>query len=64
MDKRDIIAIGTSAGGPNALTLLFGAMPKDCGPTVFLVMHITPGAHSVLPQPLDRIGDGSSRNTR
>lgn len=56
MEKRDIIVIGASAGGLNALRRLFGAMPKDCAPTVFVVMHITASARSVLPQLLDRIG--------
>lgn len=56
MEKRDIIAIGASAGGLSALTRLFGAMPKDCAPTVFVVLHITPNAHSVLPLLLNRIG--------
>ncbi|CAO3430620.1 chemotaxis protein CheB [Azospirillum endophyticum] len=56
MEKRDIIAIGASAGGLTALTRLFRAMPKDCAPTVFIVLHITPTAHSALPRLLDRIG--------
>ncbi|KAA0593951.1 two-component system chemotaxis response regulator CheB [Azospirillum lipoferum] len=56
MEKRDIITIGASAGGLTALRRLFGAMPKDCAPTVFVVLHITPNARSVLPLLLDRIG--------
>ncbi|PWC87201.1 chemotaxis protein CheB [Azospirillum sp. TSH100] len=56
MGNRDIIVIGASAGGLTALTRLFGGMPKQCAPTVFVVLHITPNAHSVLPQLLDRIG--------
>ncbi|WP_376962225.1 chemotaxis protein CheB [Azospirillum sp. A26] len=56
MENRDIIAIGASAGGLSALTRLFGAMPKGGTPTVFVVLHITPNATSVLPQLLDRTG--------
>lgn len=56
MDKRDILAIGASAGGLPALQRLFGGMPKGFAPTVFVVVHISPTAHSVLPLLLDRIG--------
>ena len=56
MDKRDIIAIGASAGGLTALKRLFGAMPMGCAPTVFVVLHITPNTRSILPQLLERIG--------
>lgn len=56
MDKHDIIAIGASAGGLAALTRLFGGMPKRCVPTVFVVVHIAPTAHSALPLLLNKIG--------
>ena len=56
MDNRDIIVIGASAGGLGALTRLFGGMPRECAPTVFVVVHIAPTAKSALPQLLDRIG--------
>ncbi|PWC33995.1 chemotaxis protein CheB [Azospirillum sp. TSO35-2] len=55
-EKRDIVVIGTSAGGVSALTRLFSAMPQDCAPTVFVVMHITPTARSLLPRLLQRVG--------
>ncbi|WP_434623073.1 chemotaxis protein CheB [Azospirillum sp. B2RO_4] len=54
MDKRDILVIGASAGGLSALTRLFGGMPKDCVPTVFVVLHISPNAKSMLPRLLER----------
>jgi two-component system chemotaxis response regulator CheB len=54
MDKRDILVIGASAGGLAALTRLFGGMPKGCVPTVFVVLHISPNARSLLPQLLER----------
>lgn len=56
MDKRDILVIGASAGGLTALTRLFGGMPKDCMPTVFAVLHISPNARSMLPRLLSRVG--------
>lgn len=56
MEKRDIFTIGASAGGLTALTRLFTGMPKDCAPTVFVVVHIGPAAHSALPALLGRVG--------
>ena len=56
MNTRDILAIGASAGGLGALKRLFGGMPKGFAPTVFVVVHISPTAHSKLPLLLDRIG--------
>lgn len=56
MDKRDILVIGASAGGLAALTRLFGGMPKDCAPTVFVVLHTSPNARSLLPRLLTRVG--------
>ncbi|CAO3381927.1 chemotaxis protein CheB [Azospirillum argentinense] len=55
MDKRDILAIGASAGGITALRRLFAAMPRDVTATVFVVQHIG-AAHSVLPNVLSRAG--------
>ena len=56
MDKRDIITIGASAGGLAAIMRLFGSMPKAYAPTVFVVIHISPTAHSKLPLLLERVG--------
>lgn len=55
MDKRDILAIGASAGGITALQRLFAAMPRDVTATVFVVQHIG-ATHSVLPTVLSRAG--------
>ena len=56
MEKRDILTIGASAGGLAALTRLFGGMPKEFAPTVFVVVHISPTARSILPSLLERVG--------
>lgn len=53
--KRDIIVIGTSAGGVDALCELTSNLPKDIGAAIFIVMHI--GSSSVLPQILSRCGN-------
>jgi len=53
--KRNIIVIGTSAGGVDALCALTKHLPKDLDASVFVVMHI--GATSALPEILSRCGN-------
>jgi two-component system chemotaxis response regulator CheB len=53
--KRNIICIGTSAGGVDALCELTKDLPKDLDASIFIVMHI--GAKSALPQILSRCGN-------
>jgi two-component system, chemotaxis family, protein-glutamate methylesterase/glutaminase len=54
MTKRNIIVVGASAGGVEALCLLFKSVPRDLKAAIFVVMHI--GADSVLPDILSRCG--------
>jgi two-component system chemotaxis response regulator CheB len=54
MGKRDIVVIGTSAGGVEALQELVQHLPADYPGTIFVVMHIGPG--SILPEILSRAG--------
>jgi two-component system chemotaxis response regulator CheB len=39
----DLIAIGASTGGPQALAHLLGALPADFGPAVVVVQHMADG---------------------
>ncbi|MBP2313757.1 chemotaxis protein CheB [Azospirillum soli] len=55
MEKRNILAIGASAGGVTALQKLFSAMPRDVSATVFVVQHVG-RSQSVLPALLTRAG--------
>lgn len=52
--KRDIIVIGTSAGGIEALTQLFQELPQDLPAAVFVVCHISPESPGVLPKIISR----------
>ena len=54
MPKRNIIVIGTSAGGVETLCELNKHLPRDLDASVFVVMHI--GAETQLPQILTRCG--------
>lgn len=54
MHKRDIIVIGASAGGVEALIRLCGDFPADMAASVFVVQHLSPSARSFLAQVLAR----------
>src|ERR1044071_7069825 len=56
MPGRDIVVVGTSAGGVEALRTLVGGLPADFPGSVFVVMHTAPDSPGVLAQILDRSG--------
>jgi two-component system chemotaxis response regulator CheB len=51
-----IVTIGASAGGIEALRGLVAALPADFAAAVVVVLHLAPKATSVLPQILTRAG--------
>jgi two-component system chemotaxis response regulator CheB len=53
---RDIIVIGTSAGGVEALSEIVAGLPGDFPASVFVVLHTSPQSPSVLADILDRAG--------
>ncbi len=62
MSGRDIIVVGTSAGGVEALRALVSGLPRDFPGSVFVVMHTAPDSPGVLAQILDRWGALPARN--
>jgi two-component system chemotaxis response regulator CheB len=56
MPGRDIIVIGASAGGVDALSNLVGQLPSGFPASLFVVSHFPAGGRSVLPQILSRSG--------
>ncbi len=56
MAGHDIIVIGASAGGVEALKELVSRLPADLPAVVFIVLHVSPHGTSVLPQILSRAG--------
>jgi len=56
MPCKDIVVIGASAGGVEALQRLCASLPSDFPAAVFIVQHLSPSARSLLAQLLDRAG--------
>lgn len=56
MARRDLIVIGTSMGGIQALSEVARGLPPGFPASVFVVCHIAPGARSILPEILSRSG--------
>lgn len=54
---KDLVVIGASAGGVDALKRLVAQLPEDVPAAILIVLHIWPEGPSVLPQILDRAGD-------
>ncbi|MBX3066662.1 MAG: chemotaxis protein CheB [Anaerolineae bacterium] len=56
MTGHDIIVIGASAGGVEALKLLVSQLPADLPAAIFIVLHIPAHGGSALPTILERAG--------
>jgi two-component system chemotaxis response regulator CheB len=53
--KRDLIVIGASAGGVEALKTVVAGLPADLPAAILVVLHVPSHAHSELPRILSRI---------
>src|SRR5215213_7632134 len=56
MANRDILAIGTSAGGVDALRFLVSEFPKELPASVLVVIHLSPQFQSSLDAILTQAG--------
>lgn len=54
MEKRNIVVIGASAGGFEAIRQLVAALPSDLDAAIFIVWHMSPDISGVLPQVINR----------
>src|SRR5262245_14733826 len=54
MAGKDIIVVGASAGGVEALSGLVADLPEDLPAAVFIVLHMGPSSATALPRILAR----------
>ena len=56
MSSRNIVVVGASAGGFEALKTLVRGLPADLPASIFIVWHTSPKTPCVLAEILDRLG--------
>ena len=64
MAGRDIVVIGTSAGGVPVLSQLVRGLPAGLPAALFVVCHVPAEARSNLPEILSRNGSLLARHAR
>lgn len=55
--QREVVAVGASAGGVEALRQLVAALPPELPAAVLVVIHVLPTGRSMLPKILERTGE-------
>jgi two-component system chemotaxis response regulator CheB len=56
MPGHDIVVIGASAGGVEALKILVSGLPPDLPSAIFIILHVPDNGTSMLPNILSRSG--------
>jgi two-component system chemotaxis response regulator CheB len=62
--RRDIVVVGASAGGVEALTGLMRKLPAELGASIFVVLHMAAEQKSVLPRILSSAGPLPAKHAR
>ena len=64
MAIRDIVVIGASAGGIEALKTVVAALPRHLKGAIFITLHIAPYSAGILPEILERAGPLPASNAK
>ena len=64
MATKDIVVIGASAGGIDALKILVAALPKGLKAAIFITVHVAPYSDGILPDILERAGALPASNAK
>lgn len=64
MAGHDVVVIGGSAGGVEAMRRVCAGLPADFAAAVLVVIHISPTSRSVLPELLSRAGPLPARHPK
>lgn len=64
MKRKDIIVVGASSGGIDALKALVSDLPRDLQATIFIALHVAPYSLGILPEILECAGQLPATNAR
>lgn len=64
MQNRNIIVIGASAGGFEAIKLIVAGLPSNLNASVFVVWHMSPDVRGILPQVLSQLNGPEAVSAR
>ena len=64
MTRKNIIVIGASAGGIDALKTIAAGLPGDLQASIFITLHVAPYSEGLLPEILSRAGPLPATNAR
>jgi two-component system chemotaxis response regulator CheB len=64
MKKRNIIVMGASAGGMEAIKNVIAGLPADLDAAIFIVWHISPETTGILPNVLNKLTGLKATNAK
>src|SRR5690606_37526572 len=64
MEKRNIIVIGASAGGFEALKTIVQNLPSNLDASIFIVWHMSPDVRGILPDVSNKLTTIKAGNAR